>query len=163
MSSALWWVVNGRAAAPPRSECIIGVSTSRKPRASRNSRMCATSAVRAAEDLAHLGVGDQVEVALAVAGLDVGQAVPLLGQRAQRLGERQELGRGQRSARRSWSGRACPSPPTKSPRSVSLKRSNWSPSASFFTWIWSSPLRSRILMKAALPKLRRATIRPAME
>ena len=35
MSSALWWVANGRAAAPPMIVCIIGVSTSRKPRASR--------------------------------------------------------------------------------------------------------------------------------
>ena len=39
------------------------------------------------EDVAGLGVGDQVEVALAVAALDVLQAVPLLGQRLQRLGE----------------------------------------------------------------------------
>jgi hypothetical protein len=29
MSSALWWVTNGRAAAPDTSGCIIGVSTSR--------------------------------------------------------------------------------------------------------------------------------------
>ena len=31
MSSALWWVTNGRAAAPPGIGCIIGVSTSRNP------------------------------------------------------------------------------------------------------------------------------------
>ena len=40
-----------------------------------------------AKGLAHLGVDDQVEVALAVAGLDVGQAVPLFRQRLQGLGE----------------------------------------------------------------------------
>ncbi len=40
-----------------------------------------------AEDLAHVGVHEQIEIALAVAHLDVGQAVPLLGQRTQRLGE----------------------------------------------------------------------------
>jgi len=46
MSSALWCVLNGRAAAPLTSECIIGVSTSRKSRASRNSRMNFTSRER---------------------------------------------------------------------------------------------------------------------
>ena len=40
-----------------------------------------------AEVLAHLRIGGEVEVALAVARLDVVEAVPLLGQRAQRLGE----------------------------------------------------------------------------
>ena len=45
----------------------------------------------AAKRRAHLVVGDQVEVALAVARLDVGEAVPLLRQRPQRLGEHAEL------------------------------------------------------------------------
>ena len=36
MSSALWWVTNGRAAAPPAIGCIIGVSTSMKSRAVKN-------------------------------------------------------------------------------------------------------------------------------
>ena len=39
------------------------------------------------EDLARVVVDDEVEVALAVARLDVGQAVELLGQRPQRLDE----------------------------------------------------------------------------
>src|SRR2546428_625138 len=43
------------------------------------------------EGLAHLGIDHQVDVALAVARLDVLQAVPLLGQRAQRLGEELEV------------------------------------------------------------------------
>ena len=42
MSSALWCVTNGRAAAPPGIGCIIGVSTSRKPRATKNSRIACT-------------------------------------------------------------------------------------------------------------------------
>src|SRR5207247_1226763 len=46
MPSALWWVLNGRAMAPPGIGCIIGVSTSRKPRASRNFRIAATSRAR---------------------------------------------------------------------------------------------------------------------
>src|SRR5213079_1938816 len=41
MPSALWCVLNGRAMAPPGIGCIIGVSTSRKPRASRNVRIVA--------------------------------------------------------------------------------------------------------------------------
>ena len=39
------------------------------------------------EDLAHLGIDDEVHVALAVARLDVLEPVPLLGQRPERLGE----------------------------------------------------------------------------
>ena len=46
---------------------------------------------RRAEGRAHRVVGDEVEVALAVARFDVGEAVPLLRQRAQRLGEHAEL------------------------------------------------------------------------
>ena len=37
--SALWWVVNGRAIAPPYSGCSTGVSTSMKPSSSRNRRI----------------------------------------------------------------------------------------------------------------------------
>ena len=46
MSSALWCVTKGRAAAPPAIGCITGVSTSTKPRASRNARMAVTAFVR---------------------------------------------------------------------------------------------------------------------
>ena len=46
MSSALWWVMNGRARAPPAIGCIIGVSTSRKPRVVRNSRIADTVRLR---------------------------------------------------------------------------------------------------------------------
>ena len=43
------------------------------------------------EHFAHFGIGDQVEIALAVARLHVLEAVPLLGHREQRLGEELEL------------------------------------------------------------------------
>ena len=43
------------------------------------------------EDLADLGIGDQVEIALAVAGLHVFQAVPFLRHGEQRLREELEL------------------------------------------------------------------------
>ena len=39
MSRAWWWVTKGRAVAPPGMGCIMGVSTSRKPRASKNCRI----------------------------------------------------------------------------------------------------------------------------
>ena len=39
MSSALWWVSKGRAAAPPGMACIMGVSTSRKSRSVKKSRV----------------------------------------------------------------------------------------------------------------------------
>ena len=44
------------------------------------------------EDFAHLGIDDQIEITLAVAGLDVGETVPLLGQRQERLGEEAQGG-----------------------------------------------------------------------
>ena len=43
------------------------------------------------EELARLGVGDEVELAAALAGLDVGQPVELVGRRAQRLGQDGEV------------------------------------------------------------------------
>ena len=46
MSSALWCVENGRARAPPAIGCIIGVSTSRKPRASKKRRIAETVRLR---------------------------------------------------------------------------------------------------------------------
>ena len=46
MSSVLWCVTNGRALAPPASGCIIGVSTSRYPRAVMNSRSADTTRLR---------------------------------------------------------------------------------------------------------------------
>ena len=39
MSSALWWVVNGLASAPPGIGWKIGVSTSMKPRSSSQRRV----------------------------------------------------------------------------------------------------------------------------
>ena len=42
------------------------------------------------EDLARVWIDDQIEIALAIPGLDVGQPVPLLGQRQEALGEELE-------------------------------------------------------------------------
>ena len=49
----------------------------------------------AEEDLLHRRIGDQVQVPLAVARLDVGEAVPLLGERAKGLGQRPVVGGGE--------------------------------------------------------------------
>ena len=46
VSRALWWVTNGRARAPPGTGLRIGVSTSRKPRASIDSRRDRTTRER---------------------------------------------------------------------------------------------------------------------
>ena len=63
----------------------MGVSTSRKPSASRKFRIAPTARLR----VPHFRVDHQIEVALAVADFDVGEAVPFLRQRQERL--RQEL------------------------------------------------------------------------
>ena len=52
-----------------------------------NSRIADDHAAADLEDPARVGIDDQIEVALAVADLDVGQPVPLLRQRQQALGE----------------------------------------------------------------------------
>ena len=59
---------------------------------------------------------------------------------------------------------AGPRAATTSPTSRSLKTSKaGSPTLSFFTQTWMSPERSRTLRKAALPKLRTASTRPATD
>ena len=72
---------------------------------------------RGDEQLARLLVGDQVELAVAVARLDVLQAVVLVGRRAQRLGQHasQSSTRSDSSPRRER--KTVPSTPTRSPRS----------------------------------------------
>src|ERR1700709_2013659 len=89
MSSALWWVLNGRAVAPPGITCIIGVSTSRKPRASRNPRIPFTIAPPASKTRRGPPLWARSGWRWRVVGgrLDVGQAVPLLGQRPHGLRE----------------------------------------------------------------------------
>ena len=80
--------MNGRASAPPAIGCIIGVSTSRKPRAFEELADARDDARARLEHLPRVGIDDEIEIALAVARLDVRQAVPLLGQRQQALGEK---------------------------------------------------------------------------
>ena len=95
-SSALWWVVNGREPAPPASDCSAGVSTSMKlrsfePLADREDDLVARD-----EQLARVLVGEQVELAVAVAGARVAEPVVLVRRRAQRLGQQRALLHGER-------------------------------------------------------------------
>ena len=90
MPRASWWVTNGVANPPDGTWCSTGVSTSMNPRASSDSRidwMIST--------LCHhrsgLLVDDEVDVALAVALLHIDQAMPLLREGSQTLGEKAEL------------------------------------------------------------------------
>ena len=50
-SSALWWVRNGLALAPPGMGCSMGVSTSKKPWPTMNSRIPLTALLRATKRL----------------------------------------------------------------------------------------------------------------
>ena len=74
----------------------------------------------AAKRRPRLVVGDQVDVALAVARLDVGEAVPLLRQRPQRLGEHAERLRASIVSSPVLVRNGVPTTPTKSPTSASL-------------------------------------------
>ena len=60
------------------------------------------------EDLARALVGHQVELALPVAGLDVGDAVEEVGRVAQRLGQQRALADARARAGRAWSRRGRP-------------------------------------------------------
>src|SRR4029450_4469293 len=91
VSRALWWVTNGRARAPPGTGLRIGVSTSRKPRASIDSRRDRTTRERTR--MARMAGGLAGGAPLAGADLDVGQALPLGGQGPQGLAEQVDLGR----------------------------------------------------------------------
>ena len=74
------------------------------------------------EELARLLVGDQVELAAAVAGLGVLEPVELVGRRPQALGEQAASGRPAARARRAAGRKRRPSTPTMSPRSRSTRQ-----------------------------------------
>ena len=99
-SSALWWVTNGRAVAPPWMLCSTGPSTSTKPRSARCSRMRPDGGVPDPEDLAGALVGLQVRGSAAGSG------------------SRRRSARGACRAARPApcpAGRATPRPPTARP------------------------------------------------
>ena len=69
----------------------MGVSTSMKPLGLELPAQRRDDARAGDEDLAHVRVGDEIEIALAIADLHVFQAVPLFGHGEQRLREELEL------------------------------------------------------------------------
>ena len=75
----------------------MGVSTSTKARSTKKARIDSMMRALLQEDLAHLLVDHEVHVSLAVALFHVLEAVPLLGQGAERF--REEL----HALRRGWS------------------------------------------------------------
>ena len=144
--------------------CIVGPSTSTNPRSSITLRNAATIRRAAEERLQRLGVAEQVDVPLAAARLDVGQAVPLLGRREQALAQEREVRRRRRSARRSWCSPSVPSTPTRSPRSSSSASAQACSPTCFLpmkTWIRLGPVAD-VEEDGPSPVPRRSMIRPAI-
>ena len=103
--------------------CSTGVSTSTKPRSASVAPDGGDRGEADLEDPAGVLVDDQVDVALAVAGVDVGEAVPLVGQRAQRLGQQLERASTLTDSSPLRVVITVPSTPTQSPRSSSSNAS----------------------------------------
>ena len=87
MSSVLWCVIKGRAAAPPanglhhrRFDFDVAARIEKAPQLADNLRA-------PQENFSRAVIGDQVQIALPVADLHVGQAVPFFRQRQQRLAQ----------------------------------------------------------------------------
>ena len=92
MSSALAWVKNGRAMAPPAWGWRIGVSTSRKSSATSSVPHGGHGLEPDPEHPSGVLVGQQVDLALAVPHLRLAQAVPLVRQGPERLGQHLQIG-----------------------------------------------------------------------
>jgi len=86
-------VTNGRAAAPPGIGCIMGVSTSMKSLRIEEIAQVFHDARTRCEHLAALGIHDQIHVALPVAHFLIGEPMPFVGQRPQRLREQAQARR----------------------------------------------------------------------
>ena len=81
MSSALWWVMNGRAAAPPAIACSVGPSTSTEPVAGQRAADRLHDLRALQEPLQHAVGVDQVEVPHPLPQLGIGQPVVLVRRR----------------------------------------------------------------------------------
>ena len=115
----------------PGSGCIIGVSTSMKPRAVEEVAHLPDDRGAGQEDLARLGVGGEVEVALAGAQLVVGQAVPLLRPRVRAPWRARQTSSARTVSSPVRVRKSTPSTPQKSPRSsVSSSANDRSPTTS---------------------------------
>ena len=162
MSSVLWCVTNGRASAPPAIGCIIGVSTSRYPRAFRNVANRGQDLAAHLEDSSRIGVDDQIEIALAVADLDVAQAVPFFRQRDEALDQKfQPRGADRQLVR--LGPEQLPSDADEIPEIEQLENGEVPLGQRVLPDVDLDARRpSEITRKFALPKLRIARIRPAV-
>ena len=114
------------------------------------------------EQLARLLVGDQVELALAEARLGVGQAVVLLGRRAQRLGQqRPVLDRDRQLAAAGPEDGAVGADQVAEVEPSSALEAPPGRARRARACSWMRPLRSTRSRNAALPWPRRAARRPA--
>src|SRR3990170_5707898 len=163
MSSALWWVVNGRAMAPPATGWSTGVSTSRNPRSSRYRRTTRRTVARARTISREPG---------SVASCRWRH----LCCRSASFNPCHFSGRGRRDlvSMTRWLARIESSPfrvvitgpaaPTRSPRSISSRSArSSSPRKTAEQNSWMSPVPSRNTRNTSLPKLRLSTTRPATE
>src|SRR5215218_6400781 len=161
VSSALWWVTNGRARAPPGTGLRIGVSTSRNPRASIESRRDRTTLERA-------------RMASMAAGLTARSSSRWRERTSTSVRPFHLSGRGRRALPSRYTSVALtdsspfrvlttgPWTPTQSPTSRSSTTSNWSaPSSLADSITWSSAPSWRRVQKARRPMARLSTIRPA--
>ena len=87
MSRALWWVANGRAAAPPGERLHDRRLDLQEPARVQEGADRLDDARPEPEDVTHAGIDQEIDVALAVPGLDVLEPVPLLRQRPHGLRE----------------------------------------------------------------------------
>src|SRR5215216_7214723 len=161
VSRALWWVTNGRARAPPGTGLRIGVSTSRKSRASIDSRSERTTRERS-------------RMAATAAGLTARSSSRWRERTSTSVRPFHLSGRGRRAlpSRNTSVALTDSSPlrvlmtgpwtPTHSPTSRSSTTSNWSaPRAPTASMTWSSWPSWRRVQKARRPMARLSTIRPA--
>ncbi len=162
MSRALWWVTNGRAAAPPAIACSVGPSTSTNPSPASVLRIDCDDLRPPQEPLPHaLGV-DQVEVAHPLPQLGIGQALVLGRRRLDRLGEEVQVGGEDRQLARLGVGSARRRRRRCRPgRSTGPSPSSARPPGSCPTRTWILPVQSRMSRKISLPARRWSTIRPA--
>ena len=162
MSSVLWWVTErpgvgaaGLDVQHRRLDLDVVVAVERAPEAGDHR-------VADAEVAPRLLVDDQVGVALAEAGVGVGEPVPLVGQRAHGLG--QQLERGDLDAQLALARRhhrAVHADPVAEVEPAERARTTSSPTTALETNSWISPSRSRIVAKISLPCSRISSSRPA--
>jgi hypothetical protein len=113
------------------------------------------------EVAARLVVDDQVGVALAEPGVGVGEAVPLVGQRAHRLREQLDASAFTDSSPVRVAITVPWRPPSRRGRAPSRRRTPSSPTTALEMNSWISPSRSRIVANTSLPVSRFSMIRPA--